>query len=149
MGRLGQWALFPVLERARLSGAAIDLISRLEGPVRSGVFGLRSARWVLWLAAAASTPALAGWSQQGVISETYTSGGWTMVYIPGAAHNPAACAGTSHYAVNTSAANYRGLLASILAAQLAGRQVVFYVDDTTCGGQSTRYPMIASVKVLN
>lgn len=95
-----------------------------------------------------TSPAFAGvLTPKGVITETYTSGGWTMLHIDNQSTNTFGCSLSGWYAINTTDNNYTGLLSNILAAQMAGKQVTFYVSG--CGGQAGQYPKIESIIVYS
>jgi hypothetical protein len=96
--------------------------------------------------ACAVPPAFSGdFSNWGTITQTYTSGSWTMVSVMGTAKNPDSCVSSSHYALNVSDSNYEGILSSILAAQMGQKSVRFWLSG--CSGQSGNYPRIVSVQM--
>ena len=83
-----------------------------------------------------------GW---GKITETYVNGGWTMVKVSGFSDNPDSCSSIDYYAINQVDVNYSALHATLLSAQMANKDVRFWVNG--CGGQSNSRPHIVSVFV--
>ncbi len=100
-----------------------------------------------------SLPSLAqasGGTDSDVISSLYVSGEWTMVMLPnlanaekGSKNNPDSCDSTSYYAIVPTDANYNAMHSTLMAAQMSGKKVMFWVNG--CGGQSGRHPKIVSV----
>lgn len=83
----------------------------------------------------------------GFVTRTYTSTAWTMIQISSQGSSSYGCAKANYYAINTSSENYSAMLASVLAAQMAQKNVNFWVSG--CGGQAGEYPKIESVVVDN
>ena len=82
---------------------------------------------------------------EGIITKTYTSGGWTMLQINNQSSNNFGCDKSTWYAIDNSDSNYSGFLSSILAAQMSGKKVSFYVSG--CGGQAGQYPNIETIMI--
>lgn len=81
----------------------------------------------------------------GKILQTYTHGYWTMVKIDSQSTNSYGCEKPYWYGINHEDKNYDGLLSSLLAAQMAGKTVSFWVAG--CGGQGNEYPKIVSITI--
>jgi hypothetical protein len=91
-----------------------------------------------------------GGTDTDVISSLYVSGSWTMVALPklanaekGSKNNPDSCESTSYYATVPSEPNYNAIHSTLMAAQMSGKKVFFWVNG--CGGQGGNYPRIVSV----
>lgn len=135
---------------ASAKGGRGEASQRLLGSGKRAMDGTppRTARigrlaWALALSLTA-VPACADWTAFGPVTETYTHGAWTQVALAVNLENPEACPLTSYYAIDATAANYKGILATILSAQLSGRKVRFYIGGG-CVGQGAAYPRIISV----
>ena len=96
----------------------------------------------LLLLTSAFNACASGFSQWGTIEQTYTSGSWTMVNVSGVDINPDNCEASHYYAINTSDPNYQAILSSLLAAQMAQKNVRFWLSG--CGGQDGKYPKLTS-----
>lgn len=88
-----------------------------------------------------------GFSNVGVITEVYVNSGFTQVQMSGGQVNPDSCSATASYGFKTTDQNYEGLLSAILSAQMAGKNVQFYL--TGCSGQNDAYPKIVSIKIAS
>ena len=86
-----------------------------------------------------------GGTAWGQITEAYINQGWTMVRVNGVSDNPDSCPSTAYYALSPDDPNYQALHSTLMTAQIAGRDVRFWVYQ--CGGQSMTYPHIISVWV--
>jgi hypothetical protein len=87
-----------------------------------------------------------GSTASGVIERIYVNAGWTQVRVPAidnAQNNPDGCAKTYYFAIHPSDANYSAFHSTILAAQMSGKKVSFWVNG--CGGQNSEYPRVTSV----
>jgi hypothetical protein len=103
---------------------------------------------ILILSAIITFSAFAGGSTKlGVIDHIYVNNTWTMVDVTGVSDNPDGCNSTAYYAVVPSDANYQTIHSTLMAAQLAGKKVKFYVSG--CSGQGNKYPKITSVWMYN
>jgi hypothetical protein len=85
------------------------------------------------------------WSGRGYIDHIYINYGWVMVRVPQMTGNPDGCGSTHYYALMPSDPNYTVMHGALLAAQLAGREVKFWVNG--CAGQFGKFPHIESVIV--
>lgn len=85
-------------------------------------------------------------SQTGTITLTYTYGDWTMVKMTGTPVNPDSCSSTEYYAIPSADKNYDAIFSSILAAQIAKKNVRFWIGG--CDGQYGYYPKIVSIQVI-
>lgn len=95
-----------------------------------------------------------GGTDKGVITSMYVNNGWTMVSVPdlhttikSSKNNPDSCTSNSYYAIIPSNPNYTTIHATLMAAQMAGKQVHFWVNG--CSGQNGDYPKIVSVWVTS
>ena len=93
----------------------------------------------------ANTVLATGFSQWGTINQTYTTGSWTMVALSGNDENPDDCPADYYYAIATTDANYEAILSSILAAQMAQKQVRFWLAG--CSGGDNKFPKITSIQL--
>ncbi|GAB1624093.1 hypothetical protein AAOGI_41430 [Agarivorans albus] len=84
-----------------------------------------------------------GITSVGKIAHIYVNNGWTMVHLTDVSTNPDSCESASYYAIKPSDANYSSLHATLLAAQVAGKRVKFWVNG--CSGQGNKHPKIVSV----
>ncbi|WP_157234621.1 hypothetical protein WKI13_11540 [Teredinibacter turnerae] len=82
---------------------------------------------------------------QGKIIASYTSGAWTMVRIDSQSTKTFGCEKPNWYAINSGDSNYQTIVSSILAAQMAQKEVSFWVSG--CGGQAGSYPKIESIVI--
>lgn len=86
-----------------------------------------------------------GGTAWGKITLLYDNVNWTMVQVSGVTDNPDGCSQVDYYALNQTDINYATLHGTLLAAQLANKDVKFWVNG--CGGQSNTRPHIMSVLV--
>ncbi len=83
------------------------------------------------------------------IQEMYTNNNWTMVIVPGIRDhntidgNPDKCESKSYYAIMPEDKNYEALHSVLMAAQMSGKSVRFYVGG--CSGQNGMFPHIVSI----
>ncbi|AOT08313.1 hypothetical protein [Pseudoalteromonas luteoviolacea] len=95
-----------------------------------------------------------GGTDSGKIAQMYVNGGWTMVHIPnivtnvrGSKNNPDSCNNNYWFAIEPNDPNYTTLHSTLMAAQIAEKNVHFWVSG--CGGQNRHYPKIVSVWLTN
>ncbi|WP_196161754.1 hypothetical protein [Reinekea sp. G2M2-21] len=88
-----------------------------------------------------------GSTASGKIEHLYLNNTWTMVSVSGISENPDSCESTAYYAIIPSDSNYSALHSTLMAAQLAGKTVKFWVNG--CSGQGNKHPKIVSVWMYN
>lgn len=95
-----------------------------------------------------------GGTGSGVITSMYVNNGWTMVHVPdlistemGSKNNPDSCASNYYFAIMPTDQNYSTIHATLMAAQMAGKKVKFWVNG--CKGQNNSYPHIVSVWIIS
>lgn len=96
----------------------------------------------LALAMSSACHAAGGMTGWGKISLLYVNGSWTDVAIQSVTDNPDGCPSAAYYALVPSDPNYSALHATLMAAQVSGKDVSLYVSGCAT---SNNYPHILSV----
>lgn len=81
------------------------------------------------------------------IDATYIWHDWLHVHLTESQTNTENCVSTHYYAIHKDDDNYASKVSMILAAQMSGKSIQFWVNG--CGGQSSEYVRVENIWVLS